>query len=123
MLVECSRDLKSASSVGSPEIPPKREPLSWEIQPRWTSRFVIAHFRRAVGSVDLEQIMSDKDLRNASSFVVKVGVDRAFQDVVAPRIELAYLRPADAASDPRPAPLLKSASLCAEVDEQGRPRP
>lgn len=40
MLVECSRDLRSASSVGSPEIPPKREPLSWEIQPPWTSRFV-----------------------------------------------------------------------------------
>jgi hypothetical protein len=45
----------------------------------------VAHLRRAVGSVDLEQIMSDKDLRNASSFVVKAGVDRAFQDVVAPR--------------------------------------
>ena len=41
MVVECSRDLRSASSVGSPEIPPKREPLSWEIQPPWTSRFVI----------------------------------------------------------------------------------
>jgi hypothetical protein len=38
-------------------------------------------------------------------------------------IKLAYLRPADAASDPRAAPLLKSASLYPEVDEQGRPRP